>query len=83
VTQGVENMKKFVNELHAFQLMIYEYLKQKVSEDGSNLIDTLVEIEEAYESVPERYHETYSNLNHIERIEVIHFFTKYIMRKNQ
>lgn len=76
-------MKKFTNELHAFQLIIYEYLKLNVNKDGSNLIDTLEEIKEGFESVPERIHETYSNLNDIERIEVIHFFTKYIMRLNQ
>lgn len=76
-------MKKFAKELHVFQLMIYEFLKENVNEDGSNLIETLEEIKEGFESVPEKIYETYSSLNHIEIIEVIHFFTKHIMRKNQ
>lgn len=77
-------MKKFAKELHVFQLMIYEYLKSNAGhDDGENFMNTLMEIEEGFESVPENIYNTYQNLKPIERIEVIHFFTKYLMRKNK
>lgn len=42
-----------------------------------------MEVEEAFEVVPENIHDTYISLSSIERIEVIHFFTKYLLRKNK
>lgn len=75
-------MKKFANELDNFQLTVYEYLKKEVNEDGSNMITILNEIEDGFLCVPDNICETYSTLNQIQRIEVMHFFTKYIMRKN-
>ena len=76
-------MKKFANELNVFQLRVYEYLKQEGTDDGSNLIDNLGEIKEGCEYVPDSVYESYARLSEIERIEIIHFFTKHIMRKNQ
>lgn len=73
-------MKKFVNELDAFQLMIYEYLNKAV-QNKDNLVTALMEIEEGFEIVPEKIFKTYSSMKSIERVELIHFFTKYIMRK--
>lgn len=73
-------MKKFANELDSFQLMIYEYFKKETVHDGDNFMGNLMEIEEGFESVPENIYNTYQQLKPIERIEVIHFFTKYLMR---
>lgn len=76
-------MKKFANELDTFQLMIYEYFKSKSGhDDGDNFMGTLMEMEEGFECVPDNIYNVYQNLSPIERIEVIHFFTKYLMRKN-
>lgn len=73
-------LKKFANELSTFQLMIYEYFKKETDLDGYTFKDILDEIEDGFESVPEKIYNTYQQLNPIERVEVIHFFTKYLMR---
>lgn len=75
-------MKNFLNELSSHQLSIYEYLKSELTDDGENLISIFNEIEEGYDSVPERVHISFMNMRPVERVEVIHFATRYIMRKN-
>ena len=73
-------MSELVKEMHTFQRMIYEYLKKEVNDDGINLMDILIEIEEGFEYIPDDIYNAFLNLNSIERIEVIHFFTKYIIK---
>lgn len=64
--------------------MIYEYFKKKAGhDDGDNFMGTLMEVEEGFESVPENIYNTYQQLKPIERIEVMHFFTKYLMKNNK
>ena len=75
-------MKQFLNELNLSQLAIYKHLKEVTTDDGSNFKENLVEMEEDYESVSERISSIYNSLSDIEKIEVIHFFTKYLMKKN-
>ena len=43
-------------------------------------MDILIEIEEGFEYIPDDIYNAFLNLNSIERIEVIHFFTKYIIK---
>lgn len=76
-------MKKFLNELDSSQLTIYEYFKRVTVKDGDNFKDVLNELDEAFEHVPDNIYNTYNGLNPLERIEVIHFFTKYLMKKNK
>ncbi|SPU37938.1 Uncharacterised protein [Lysinibacillus capsici] len=73
-------MKKFVNELNVFQLILYKYLKTNVNWDGSNLISILLEIEEGHECIPDKTYEAFMNITAIERVEVIHLFSKYILK---
>lgn len=75
-------MKKYVNELNECQLIIYEYLKKNVTNNGTNLIDTLMELNDSYETTPDNVYRAYQSINDIEVVEVIHFFTRYLMRKN-
>ncbi|QDX94690.1 hypothetical protein EEL30_21865 [Brevibacillus laterosporus] len=75
-------MKKFVNELAPKQKKIYDYITSNVTDDGSDLIGLLEEVSEYYEAVPEHICEYYTELKEIEKIEVIHFVTRYILRKN-
>lgn len=60
-------MKKFVNELDAFQLLIYEYLKKAVQNED-NLVTALMEIEEGFEIVPEKIYNAYSSMKPIEKV---------------
>ncbi len=45
-------------------------------------ISGLKEVSEYYEAVPEHICEYCAELKEIEKIEVIHFVTRYILRKN-
>ena len=73
-------LNKLVKEMHIFQRIIYEYLKKEVNDDGINFMDILIEIEEGFEYIPDDIYNAFSSLSSIERIEVIHFFTKYIIK---
>lgn len=76
-------MRKFTTELSEKQGVAYQYLFKNVTNDGSNLKDLYVEISEFYESVPEHIADTFNDLSSVEQIEVIHFITKRIIRRNQ
>lgn len=76
-------MKKFVNELSTSQSILYEYLNRVAShDDGINFIESLTELNDSFECVPEKVYNSYTSLSSIEIVEVIHFFTKYLLRKN-
>jgi hypothetical protein len=76
-------MKKHLYELNSLQVSIYEYLKSVVTQDGGNFKDLLTEMEEGFDIIPDRIYNIYQSLNPIERIETIHFFTRYLMKKNK
>ncbi len=76
-------VKKFTSELSEEQGIVYHHLQKNVNDDGSNLVSLWVEISEFYEEVPSYICETYEKLSSIEQIEVIHFITKKIIRKNK
>ncbi|MBG9730808.1 hypothetical protein ABD87_15055 [Lysinibacillus sphaericus] len=75
-------MKKYLNELDSSQLTIYEYFKRVTTQDGDNFKNVLMEVEEGFENVTDNVYNAYQSLNSVERIEVIHFFTKYLLKKN-
>lgn len=75
-------MKRYLKELNSSQLTIYEYFKRTSTECGDNFKNILMEIEEGFESVPDKVYNIYQHLNSIERIEIIYFFTKYLLRKS-
>ncbi|WP_064199051.1 hypothetical protein [Brevibacillus brevis] len=75
-------MKKFVNELSPEQSKVYTFITKNVTDDGGNIIEILLEVSEWYESIPEKISDCYGSLSEIEKIEVIHFVTRYILKKN-
>ena len=73
--------EKIRQRIRCISVMIYEHLKKAVQNED-NLVTALMEIEEGFEIVPEKIYSAYSSIKPIEKVELIHFFTKYIMRKN-
>lgn len=76
-------MKKFAKELSVSQSIVYEYLKKVTTNDAENFIDNLMELNDSFECIPERVYNSYKSLNAIELVEVIHFFSKYLLRRKE
>ena len=74
-------MKKFTTELSDDQGVVYRYLIKDVG-TGLSLVETLQMIEEQYECITEHVSDCFARLTSIEKVEVIHFVTKNILRKH-
>lgn len=70
---------RYVKDLTMEQLVVYNYLQKEIA-DGMNLIDLIHETDEAFDSIPEKVTDTFSNLNDKEKIEVIYFASRYALK---
>lgn len=73
-------MKKFLYQLDASQRRVYQYIKSEVTYEGDNLIGILTELDEGFQSIPDVVYEAYCKMNSIEKVEVIHFISKHILK---
>lgn len=72
-------MVKFVKDLTKEQLVVYSHLQKEIAE-GMNFIDLIHELEEGFESIPEKVAGIFSNLEQREKIEIIYFASRYALK---